>query len=153
MDELERVAQTIASCMQCRCCPCDQCKARENSSMANCVRHWMETMRKAVDESKHEEMPTVPINDHSDIITALKAALVFTNTDDTYSKGFRNGLRFAIACITDEEPKYEEVPAVPTNDGMGDPCITCKMSFESKLACCGCPDRRRWESKQMPKKE
>lgn len=90
MDELERVAQTIASCMQCRCCPCDQCKARENSSMANCVRHWMETMRKAVDESKREEMPTVPIN-----------------------------------------------------AGMGNPCVTCKMSFEGKLACCGCPDKLR----------
>lgn len=98
-NELERVAQAIASWMPCRCCPCDQCKARENSSIANCVHHWMETMRKVVDESKREEMP-----------------------------------------------------AVSTNDGMGDPCITCKMSFESKQACCGCPDRRRWESKQMPKK-
>lgn len=53
-------------------------------------------------------MDKIEINDHSDVITALKAALVCTNTDDTYSKGFRNGLRFAIACLTDEEPKYEE---------------------------------------------
>lgn len=54
-NELERVAQTIASCMPCHCCPCQQCKAKENSSMANCVRHWMETMQKAVDESRKVE--------------------------------------------------------------------------------------------------
>lgn len=52
-NELERVAQTIASCMPCHCCP-DQYKARENSSMANCVHHWMETMRKVVSENTDE---------------------------------------------------------------------------------------------------
>lgn len=44
-----------------------------------------------------------------DPIVAIKAAIVCTNTKDTYSAGFRNGLRYAVAILTDEEPKYEEV--------------------------------------------
>lgn len=49
--ELERVAQSIASCMQCRLCP-NPCKARDNGSMYNCVSHWMEIIRNAVKDSE-----------------------------------------------------------------------------------------------------
>jgi len=52
-------------------------------------------------------MDKLEYNDHSDSLTALKAALVTTNTDDEYSKGFRNALRFAISVLTGEELKYE----------------------------------------------
>ena len=46
-NELERTAQAVASCMPCQLCP-EPCKAREHSSMANCVRHWMVIMKDAV---------------------------------------------------------------------------------------------------------
>jgi len=48
--ELERVAESIASCMLCRLCP-NPCKARDNSSMYNCVSHWMEIIQNAVKDS------------------------------------------------------------------------------------------------------
>ncbi len=46
-NELERTAQAIALCMPCQLCP-DPCKAKENSSMANCVHQWMKIMVNAV---------------------------------------------------------------------------------------------------------
>ena len=52
---------------------------------------------------------SVNIN-NPNLITAIKSAIVCTNTKDTYSSGFRNGLRYVIALITDEEPKYEDAP-------------------------------------------
>lgn len=39
-NELERTAQAIASVMPCTLCP-SPCKAKENSSMANCVSRWV----------------------------------------------------------------------------------------------------------------
>ena len=39
-NELERTALIIASVMPCRLCPYP-CKAKENSSMANCASHWV----------------------------------------------------------------------------------------------------------------
>ena len=67
-------------------------------------------MRKAIADYKggRKNMDNSQINDHSDPVTFLKAAIVMTNTDDEYSKGFRNALRFAIGVLTGEEPKYEE---------------------------------------------
>jgi len=53
-------------------------------------------------------MNKLEVNDHSDPITALKAMIVTTGGDDDYSKGLRNGLRLAVAILTDSEPKYEE---------------------------------------------
>lgn len=38
---------------------------------------------------------------------ALTAAIVRTNTDDLYSNGFRDGLRYAIRVLTDSDPEYE----------------------------------------------
>lgn len=46
------------------------------------------------------------IND-PDPVTALKAAIACTNTDDVYSVGFRNGMRYAICILNGEEPEYE----------------------------------------------
>ncbi len=43
----------------------------------------------------------------SDAVEALEAAIVCTNTDDPYNKGFRNGLRYAIAILTDSYLEYE----------------------------------------------
>ena len=43
----------------------------------------------------------------SNAIEALEAAIVCTNTDDPYDRGFRNGLRYAIAVLTDSDPEYE----------------------------------------------
>jgi len=48
--ELERVAQSIAQCMHCGLC-LNPCKARNNSSMYNCVSHWMEIIQNAVKDS------------------------------------------------------------------------------------------------------
>ena len=48
------------------------------------------------------------INNQNPVV-ALKAAIVCTNTKDEYSAGFRNGIRFAIAILTGEEQKYEDV--------------------------------------------
>lgn len=50
-NELERTAQAIALCMQCRFCP-NPCKAKEHSSMANCVGQWVKIMQDAVMQSK-----------------------------------------------------------------------------------------------------
>ena len=47
--------------------------------------------------------------DNQDPVIALKAAIVCTNTQDKYSAGFRNGIRYAIAVLTGEAPKYEKV--------------------------------------------
>ena len=47
LNELDRVAQAIASVMKCELCP-NPCKAKENSSMANCVMQWRTTMKNAV---------------------------------------------------------------------------------------------------------
>jgi len=46
------------------------------------------------------------INSH-DFVEALEAAIKCTNADDNYSKGFRNGLRYAIRVFTDSDPDYE----------------------------------------------
>lgn len=31
---------------------------------------------------------------------------------------------------------------------MDNPCKTCKLSASEKAACCGCPDRLKWEREQ-----
>ena len=49
----------------------------------------------------------IVVNDHSDPVTALKAALVCTTATDDSAKGFRNGLRYAINLLTGEEQDYE----------------------------------------------
>lgn len=46
---------------------------------------------------------------NQDPVIALKAAIVCTNTQDEYSVGFRNGIRYAISILTGDEPKYEDV--------------------------------------------
>lgn len=46
---------------------------------------------------------------NQDPAIALKAAIVCTNTQDEYSAGFRNGIRYAIYILTGDEPKYEDV--------------------------------------------
>lgn len=46
---------------------------------------------------------------NQDPVIALKAAIVCTNTQDEYSAGFRNGIRYAISILTGDEPKYEDV--------------------------------------------
>ena len=33
---------------------------------------------------------------------------------------------------------------------MKNPCIDCKMTFEEKAACCGCPERLVWEKHKKP---
>jgi len=53
------------------------------------------------------EEASVNINSRN-LIIAIKSAIVCTNTKDTYSAGFRNGLRYVISLLTDEEPKYEK---------------------------------------------
>jgi len=52
-------------------------------------------------------MDEININDHSDPVTVLRALIAATNSNDQYSKGFRNALRFAIAVLTDTEPNFE----------------------------------------------
>lgn len=52
------------------------------------------------------EEASIKINS-SDAVEALEAAIVCTNMDDPYDKGFRNGLRYAIAVLTDSDPEYE----------------------------------------------
>ena len=54
------------------------------------------------------EEASVNINNQNPVV-ALKAAIVCTNTQDEYSAGFRNGIRFAIAILTGEEQKYEKM--------------------------------------------
>lgn len=51
---------------------------------------------------------SININNQNPVI-ALKAAIICTNTQDEYSTGFRNGMRYAIAILTGDEPKYEDV--------------------------------------------
>ena len=46
---------------------------------------------------------------NQDPVIALKATVVCTNTQDEYSAGFRNGIRYAISILTGDEPKYEDV--------------------------------------------
>ena len=46
---------------------------------------------------------------NQDPVIALKAAIVCTNTQDEYSSGFRNGIRYAISILTGDEPKYEDM--------------------------------------------
>ena len=53
--ELERVARSIASCMQCGLCP-NPCKARDNSSMHNCVSHWMEIIKNAANDRQTQQV-------------------------------------------------------------------------------------------------
>lgn len=45
--------------------------------------------------------------DSDEFIKMLNVGIESTNTDDDYCLGFRNALRFAIACYTGEDPKYE----------------------------------------------
>lgn len=45
---------------------------------------------------------------NSDPTVALEAAIVCTNTEDIYSSGFRNGLRYALYILTGKEPEFEE---------------------------------------------
>ena len=45
---------------------------------------------------------------NQDHVIALKAAIVCTNTQDKYSAGLRNGIRYAISILTGDEPKYED---------------------------------------------
>lgn len=54
------------------------------------------------------EEASVNIN-NPDPVVALRAAIVCTNTQDEYSAGFRNGLRFAIAVLTGGNLKYESI--------------------------------------------
>ena len=52
------------------------------------------------------EEASVKINS-SNAVEALTSAIVCTKTEDPYNKGFRNGLRYAIAILTDSDPEYE----------------------------------------------
>ena len=45
----------------------------------------------------------------TNVIDKLNDAIMQTNCSDDYSVGLRNGMRFAISCITGEEPKFEHV--------------------------------------------
>lgn len=58
-----------------------------------------------------EKEPVVNLWDHPDPVRTIRAALVCTTMDRPYSIGFRNGLRYSIAVLTGEEPKYETVNA------------------------------------------
>lgn len=40
-----KILKAISETMTCEKCPC-ACLARENSSLANCVEHWAETLSK-----------------------------------------------------------------------------------------------------------
>jgi hypothetical protein len=40
-----KILKAISETMTCEKCPCD-CRARENSSLANCVAHWAEMLSK-----------------------------------------------------------------------------------------------------------
>lgn len=53
--------------------------------------------------------PVTAINDHSDPITIIMAALVRSNGKSAYDTGFRNGIRYCHAILTDKDPNYEEV--------------------------------------------
>lgn len=52
------------------------------------------------------EEASVNVNNQDPVI-AIQAALVCSTTDDEYTLGFRNALRFAIAVLTGQKPKYE----------------------------------------------
>lgn len=46
---------------------------------------------------------------NQDPVIALKAAIDCTNTQDEYSVGFRNGIRYAISILTGDKPTFEDV--------------------------------------------
>ena len=52
------------------------------------------------------EETSVDINSPDHVI-ALKSAIVCTNIHDDYSRGFRNGVRYAIYILMGEKPEYE----------------------------------------------
>ena len=41
-------------------------------------------------------------------VKTLEEAIVRTNGDDNYCVGLRNGMRFAIYCITGTDPEFEQ---------------------------------------------
>lgn len=45
----------------------------------------------------------------TNVIDKLNNAIILTDSSDDYSVGLRNGMRFAISCITGEEPKFEHL--------------------------------------------
>ena len=74
-----------------RCVCCGEIVPEGSHVCSNCYRNKEEQLK---------------MNDPDPIVT-IRAALVCTTTQDIYSAGFRNGLRFAIAVLTGKEPKYE----------------------------------------------
>ena len=45
------------------------------------------------------------------LITEIQNGIKATNTDDVYSCGMRNGMRWCISLIDDKEPLYEKLPS------------------------------------------
>ena len=100
-----------------------------------------------MEESKLEET--------KDPVEVLKKAIVYTNTNDKYSSGFRNGLRYAIAILTDTEPKFEDGAEELTRwrqIGTSDlyECVVCGQAVMTKDIdaydyCHGCGRKVDWD--------
>ena len=43
------------------------------------------------------------------VVDFLRFAIYATDIQDDYSSGLRNGMRLAINCLTDENPKFEKL--------------------------------------------
>ena len=80
--------------------PCNKRKCANTATCCGCPEYfeW---------EKAQKEKASVQIGD-ADPVVALKAAIVATDTQDEYSSGFRNALRYAVSVLTNEKPEYEK---------------------------------------------
>lgn len=63
--------------------------------------HYDVTALKAVPSAQTDEM--------KGLIRAIRAGIVATSTNDVYSCGMRNGMRWCLGLVDDKEPTYESV--------------------------------------------
>lgn len=100
-----------------KCANCSECFYDEDDNhlycRANGIWNCVDDEKEFTEEPiwcpmKNIEEASINISNQNPVI-ALKAVIVCTNTQDEYSAGFRNGIRYAISILTGDEPKYEDV--------------------------------------------
>ena len=59
-------------------------------------------------EKEIKELPSADVHpDTKELIAKIKNGISVTNTDDVYSCGMRNGMRWVLSLIDGKEPLYE----------------------------------------------